>query len=71
MKLLFQVGTSGQAVQIPLQDVPAHLVVEGEAELGMNLSMCSRQSGFCFKTDYYYCYYNYCYCLCLFDFDFC
>lgn len=36
-ELLRQVGPFGQAVQVPLQDVPAHLIVEGEAELGMNL----------------------------------
>lgn len=36
-KLLRQVGPLGQTVQVPLQDVPAHLVVEGETELGMNL----------------------------------
>lgn len=36
-KLLRQVGPSGQTVQVPLQDVPAHLIVEGETELGMNL----------------------------------
>lgn len=36
-KLLRQVGPSGETVQVLLQDVPAHLVVEGETELGMNL----------------------------------
>lgn len=32
-----QVGALGQTVQVPLQDVPAHLIVEGEPELGVNL----------------------------------
>lgn len=37
MDLLRQVGPFGQAVQVPLQDIPAYLIVEGETELGMNL----------------------------------
>lgn len=41
-ELLSQVGAFGQAVQVPLQDVPAHLVVEGETELGMNLKMSNK-----------------------------
>lgn len=48
-ELLSQVGAFGQAVQVPLQDVPAHLVVEGETELGMNLKMSNtRALKFCF-----------------------
>lgn len=37
-ELLRQVGPFGQAAHVPLQDVPAHLVVEGETELGVNLT---------------------------------
>lgn len=36
-ELLRQVGPFGQTVQVPFQDVPAHLIIEGETELGMNL----------------------------------
>lgn len=37
MDLVSKVGLFGQAVQVSLQDVPAHLVVKWEAEFGMNL----------------------------------
>lgn len=37
--LLRKVGPFGQAVHVSLQDVPAHLIVERETELGMNLKM--------------------------------
>lgn len=35
--LLREVGAFGETVQVSLQDIPAYFVVEGEAELGMNL----------------------------------
>ena len=52
-EVLGQVGPFGQAVQVPFQDVPAHLVVEGEPELGVNLqrgtTSASEQKGWLFK----------------------
>lgn len=50
VELLRQVGPFGQAVQVPLQDVPAHLVVEGKAELGMNLKTGIKLVSECFHT---------------------
>lgn len=51
-ELLRQVAPLGQTVQVPFQHVPAHLIVEGEAELGMNLesgtTSASEQKAECF-----------------------
>jgi hypothetical protein len=37
-------GALGQAVHVPLQDIPAHLIVERVAELGMNLKRVWREN---------------------------
>lgn len=36
-ELLRQVAPFGQTVQVTFQHVPAHLIIEGETELGVNL----------------------------------